>query len=316
VRTSSLTLATLGLAAAFSVAPAAAQQPPTFEVASIKAAPPLDPQKIVSGQMRIGPRVDPARAEFNSMTVADLINYAFRVKAHQVVGPSWLGSGLNADRFDIQATLPPGATTDQVPEMLQALLAERFKLAYHREDRDQDVFAMIVGKGGPKLKDAPPLEPDPDPKPGADKGTVQITGNAASGVTVKGAGMGAMRMSMADGIMRLEAERMTMGALADGLTRFVDRPIVDLTDLTGSYTVALELSMSDVMNMARAAGVAVPAGALGGGGGAGLPATTASDPGGLSVIRSVEALGLKLDARKMAIAKIVIDHLEKAPSAN
>ena len=112
-----------------SAAPPAA---PAFEVASIKVAPPLDPMKLATGQMRVGMRTDPSRVEINSLALADLINIAFRVKTHQVVGPSWLSAGIHADRFDIRATLPAEATTEQVPEMLQALLAERFKLIFHR----------------------------------------------------------------------------------------------------------------------------------------------------------------------------------------
>jgi len=298
--------------------------PIAFDVASIKLAEPLDPQKIMSGQMRIGMHVDPQRVEINSLSLADLINIAFRTKAYQVVGPPWLTTGpMNADRFDIRATLPPGATTEQVPEMLQTLLVERFKLEFHREDRQQDVFALVVGKGGHKLKEAPPLDPN-EPKPDANlpanappmTGRIQMSGNPqGGGLVMRGAGAGAMRMNMGpDGNMRMEMERMNLAAFAEALTRFVDRPVVDMTELTGDYTIALELSMADVMNMARAQGVAIPAGA--GPGGGANPAAAASEPGGLSVIRSVEALGLKLDGRKMPISKIVIDRLEKRPTEN
>ncbi|HEY6212562.1 MAG TPA: TIGR03435 family protein [Vicinamibacterales bacterium] len=302
---------------------ASAQQPIAFEVASVKLADPLDPQKIVSGQMRIGMHVDPQRVEINSLSLADLINIAFKTKAYQVVGPSWLtASPMSADRFDIRAALPAGATTDQVPEMLQALLIERFKLQFHREERPQDVFALVVARGGHKLKEAPPpdsSEPKrdanlPENAPPMTSG-VQMSGNPQSGMVVKMGGAGTMKMNMSpDGVMRMEMERMKLAAFAETLTRFVDRPVVDMTDLKGEYTIALELTMADMMNMARAAGVAVPAGA-GPGAGAG-PASAASDPGGVSIIRSVEALGLKLDARKMPISKVIIDRLEKRPTDN
>ena len=58
------------------------------------------------------------------------------------------------DRFDIAARLPEGATKDDVPEMLRALLVERFKLAAHREKSEQPVLGLVVGKGGPKLKES------------------------------------------------------------------------------------------------------------------------------------------------------------------
>ena len=58
------------------------------------------------------------------------------------------------DRFDIAARLPDGATKDDVPEMLRALLKERFKLTTHSEMQEQPVLGLVVGKGGPKLKEA------------------------------------------------------------------------------------------------------------------------------------------------------------------
>jgi len=312
------------VAVSAAAAPASAQQNVAFDVASVKLAAPLDPQKIMSGEMRIGMHVDPQRVEINGLSLADLINIAFRAKSYQVVGPAWLTAGpMNADRFDIRAALPAGATTDQVPEMLQALLIDRFKLEFHREERQQDVFALVVGKGGHKLKEVPPLDPN-EPKREANlppnappmTGKIQMSGTPQSGIVMRGAGSGQMRMNMGpDGTMRMEMERMSLANFAEALTRFVDRPVVDMTELKGDYTIALELSMADLMTMARAQGVNLPAGAGGAAAGAG-PASAASDPGGLSIIRSVEALGLKLDARKLPVSKMIIDKLEKRPTEN
>ena len=148
-------------------------------------------------------------------------------------------------------------------------------------------------------------------------GKFQMSGNPQSGIVMKGSGAGTMRMNMGpDGTMRMEMERMNLAGFSEAITRFVDRPVVDMTELKGDYTIALELSMADLMSMARAQGVAVPAGAGAGSGGGAGPAGAASDPGGLSIIRSVEALGLKLDGRKMPISKIIIDKLEKRPTEN
>jgi uncharacterized protein (TIGR03435 family) len=58
------------------------------------------------------------------------------------------------ERFDISAKLPEGASRDQVPAMLQNLLTARFKLATHREYREQPVYALVAAKGGPKLQPA------------------------------------------------------------------------------------------------------------------------------------------------------------------
>jgi uncharacterized protein (TIGR03435 family) len=79
------------------------------------------------------------------------LSRAFRVEPQQVD----VGSFRGAETFEIQAKLPAGATGEQVPEMLQSMLAERFKLAYHRETREYDATVVSVGKGGMKLPRLP-----------------------------------------------------------------------------------------------------------------------------------------------------------------
>jgi uncharacterized protein (TIGR03435 family) len=103
---------------------------------------------------------------------------------------------------------------------------------------------------------------------------------------------------------------MTMAMLCEFASRFVDRPVVDMTELKGSYQVALDLSMDDLKNVAKAAGMAMP------GGDAAKAAAEASDPSGSSIFQSVQQMGLKLEARKAPLDIIVIDHLEKAPTEN
>ncbi|MGA3189216.1 MAG: TIGR03435 family protein [Bryobacteraceae bacterium] len=317
----------LCVAALFSATVSLAQTPAApalvFEVASIKPSGPLDPVAIQSGKMRIGMKVDGAICDIGAFSLKDLIRTAYEVKDFQISGPDWLGSAMNAQRFNIQATMPEGATEKQVPQMLQALLAERFKLVIHRETKDHAVYALIVGKGGPKLKES---EPDPaapevpeEPKKGETvmgqgSSQVRISGSmeGGKGITIKGGPQGQMHMTMADGKMHMEAAKMTMSAFADMLTPFVDRPVVDMTELKGNYQVALDLSMDDLKNVARAAGMGMAA--SGGDGGKAL--TDASDPSGSSIFVSVQQLGLKLDARKAPLLLIVIDHLEKAPTEN
>jgi uncharacterized protein (TIGR03435 family) len=317
-------------AAAIAVATLSAQQLPTFEVASIKASPPFDPQKILSGQQRIGTRMDAGRVEIDGVPLPDIINMAFRVRAYQVTAPSWLGAGMAAPRFDIHATLPAGARPEQVPEMLQGLLAERFKLTYHREKREQPIFALVVAKGGPKLMESPPdppqdaaaatagAPPSGGPGPsgliGRGGSTVRMTPSGRGAFTIGGGGSGPMRMSMNDGSIHIEADKLSMSQLADALTRFLDRPVVDMTELKGNYKVAIDLALEDMMNAARAAGVTLPPGAFGPGSGAPGAAPSAADPSSSSIFRSVEQLGLKLDSRKTPVEQIVIDHLERMPT--
>jgi uncharacterized protein (TIGR03435 family) len=315
-------------AALFLTAAAALAQPPaplTFDVASIKPAGPLDPIAIQSGKMRIGMKIDGAIVDIASFTLKDLIRTAYEVKDYQISGPD-LGTVMTAQRFNVQATIPEGATEKQVPQMLQALLADRFKLVIHRETKDHSVYALIVGKGGPKMKESepdPPAASTPTDPPEPQKGEtvmgqgssqVRISGNMENGkgVTLKGGPMGQMHMSMADGRMHMEAEKMSMAILIETLTRFLDRPVVDLTELTGNYQVALDLSTEDLKNAAKAAGM----GAMMAGGEGGKSSAEASDPGGSSIFTSIQQLGLKLEPRKAPLVVIVIDHLEKSPTEN
>ena len=144
---------------------------------------------------------------------------------------------------------------------------------------------------------------------------VRISGNmeGGKGVTMQGGPMGQMRMSMADGRMHMEASKANMTTLAETLTRFVDRPVVDMTDLKGNYQVVLDLAMDDLKNAAKAAGMGAMMGAPGGDG---KPSAEASEPAGSSIFTSLQQMGLKLEARKTAMPVIVIDHLEKTPTEN
>jgi uncharacterized protein (TIGR03435 family) len=293
-------------AAAFSQTPPASAQPLTFEVASVKQAPPLEPQKF----RQIGMKVDAARVDISGMTLAALINIAFKTKPYQVSGPSWLTAGpWTANLFDIHATLPAGATEKDVPEMLQTLLVERFGLKVHREISDQAIYALVIGKGGPKMKDSPPDEgSSQDDKPPQ----VSERSDGKGGVTVRGTPAGNMKGSMQDGILHMEMEKMSMSRLAEMLTMYLDRPVLDMTELKGNYQVALDMAQADMVIAARKMGM--PGGMRGPDTGAAT--TEASDPTGNPIFQSVQQLGLKLEARKSGIGMLVIDHLEKTPSEN
>jgi uncharacterized protein (TIGR03435 family) len=290
--------------------------------------------------MHIGMNIDGARVDIGGMPIMALLPQVFRVKQYQISGAGTqarpgLGSGMdfmNTDRWDILAKLPDGATEDQVPDMLLALLVDRFKLAYHRENKELAVYALVVGKGGSKLKDtsAEPDAPLAD-LPGA---TVINSGNGQQvrinqeggrgggrgGATISSPQFGTMKMQMGeDGAMHLEAARITMAGLAELLTSFVDRPVLDMTEMKGAYQVTLDLSMQDIMAAAQASG-AMGRGGFGGPGGgapgANVTVPTASDPSGGAIFSAIQKLGLKLDARKAPVETIVVDHLEKAPTEN
>ena len=77
-----------------------------------------------------------------------IIQEAYGVKRYQLSGgPAW----LHADLFDIEAKAEGDPSRDQMMDMLQTLLADRFQLKVHRETREDNVYALVVAKGGPKL---------------------------------------------------------------------------------------------------------------------------------------------------------------------
>jgi uncharacterized protein (TIGR03435 family) len=311
------------------VSVAALGQQPAFEVASIRSAAQITPEMITSGKLHVGMKVDAGKVDIGYLSLRELIPMAYDVKPFQVTGPDW----LSAQRFDILAKLPEGATKEQVPAMLRALLEDRFKLKAHIENKEQPVYSLEVAKNGPKFKEAPaqtdaPQEPQgkADLVIGAGDQQVRINRagpgqNGGQSMVMSGGQNGTTKVTMgANGQMHMEMERMTMTALAQALTPMLDRPVVDHTDLKGAYTIALDLSMQDLMQVARAAGVG-GAGAAGfppaAGGPAGFaPGPIASDPSGGSIFMSVQQLGLRLDKTKAPMESLVVDSVEKNPTDN
>jgi uncharacterized protein (TIGR03435 family) len=117
--------------------------------------------------------------------------------------------------------------------------------------------------------------------------------------------------------MVMEFSKMKMPEFAEVLSTYMDRPVVDMTELKGSYQVSLEIPREEMMNLARkynpdlslgAGGSNALVGAAPGTGGLG-----ASDPSG-GFFQAVQKLGLKLDPRKAPAETLVIDHLEKTPT--
>jgi uncharacterized protein (TIGR03435 family) len=111
---------------------------PAFEVASIR------PGKPFTQDSFIGIAIDPDRVRIGKMPLFKLIQTAYNIKPYQLEGPDWLLDPATPDDFkifDIEAKLPAGATADQVPLMLQALLRDRFKLTIRRGSREVDTYA-------------------------------------------------------------------------------------------------------------------------------------------------------------------------------
>ena len=109
-----------------------------FEVATVKL---IDPNDAIFVTMS----ADPSMVRYGNVTLRDAIRGAYKVNDFQIAGPDWMSSV----RFQVDAKLPAGAATDQIPEMFQALLEERFKLTWRREPKEMQVYALLVGKDGP-----------------------------------------------------------------------------------------------------------------------------------------------------------------------
>jgi uncharacterized protein (TIGR03435 family) len=272
-----------------------AQAPPSpkFEVASVRPSPP-------AGQDRgsIGLHVDGAQVRFVAIPMRDYIARAYRMKLYQVTGPDWLSS----ERFDLNAKLPEGSTQEQIPEMLRAFLEERFQIKLHREKKDLPVYALIVGKAPLKVQ-----ESAPDAADAARKGDVAVTATGtAEGVSVD-LGNGSYYTFSNN---KFEAKRVTMDTLARQIERYLDRPVVDMTDLKGKYDLTLPVTTEDYQTMLIR--VAVNAGMI-------LPpqAIQLMDNGSnASLMDGFEKLGLKMDARKAPLDVLVVDQLSKTPTEN
>src|SRR5580692_10400452 len=213
---------------------ALAQTKPAFEVATIKPSPPMDVAKIAAavqagGKMPIGANVEFLRAEYKYLDLRTLMSLAYGVKPYQITGPDW----MTTTRFDILAKMPEGSKKEDAPKMLQTLLEERFMLATHRASAEHPVLALVVGKGGPKLKasaekpvaidESAPLKPGELKMDGSD-GPVRVKLDMTTGSSVMDMGLkGKMsyRVNPATQSMHLDFSMTTMTGFADMMTQLM-----------------------------------------------------------------------------------------------
>ncbi len=341
LRKVTICLALTAFAALTQTKPAFAQTKPAFEVATIKPSPPLDMAKLAAtlqagGKMPIGANVEGYRAEYRYLDLKSLMSLAYGVKPYQITGPDWMAT----EHFDIVAKMPEGSKKEDASKMLQTLLEERFKLTTHRATAEHPVLALVVGKGGPKLKasaekpvaidENAPLKPGESKMEGSD-GPVRIKIDMTTGSSVIDMGLqGKMsfRLDPATRTMHLEFSMTTMKGFADMVTQLFaqlggtgGRQVVDMTGIQGNYDATVDLGLAEIIAMARAAGADIPVGAAagtaGGAGGRGA-VPVASDPGGggTSLADAVQSMGLKLESRKAMVDQFIVDHIEKTPTEN
>jgi len=178
----------------------------TFEVASVKrAAPQTGTGARITGAV---PQRDPGRINYPTVDLKSIAAIAWHIDRDRIAGPQW----MDDERYDIVATLPAGATQDQVPRMLQHLLAERFHMTVHEETRSLTGLALVTSKTGAKLTNAKETS-----RPGFTSSADKVTFG-----------------------------KITLPGFARTLSRFIGRPVTDETKIAGEYDITLNASMEDM----------------------------------------------------------------------
>jgi uncharacterized protein (TIGR03435 family) len=268
----------------------------SFEVVSIKPSAPPGGGRYYVG-IRGGPGTsDPGRMMFSHVTVARLVTLAYGIYRFQLACPDW----LNTEQFDIIAKLPDGATKEQIPIMLQNLLADRFQLKVHQETRVMPTFELTVAKGGPKLKPPTQVLAQDDGvsgEPSVDKFGFPVIPP------------GKTNMLVMDGKARWQAPNAEIEQLTRMLAGALGKPVTDSTGLKGRYDFSLYW-MSGEMDATQ---LTVPADTD-----AATP--TASAPGdvlGPTIFGAVkDQLGLRLDPKKGPTVILVVDSAVSMPTEN
>src|SRR5580658_5828440 len=138
------------LAAVLLMAMVCSAQPPTFDVASVKA---VDLASHPTFGNSGGPGTgDPGRIHFCCVGMYSLLMRAYDVQVDQISGPAWIMDNMGPNLYQVDATMPAGTGNAQYQLMMQNLLATRFHLAIHRETRKFPGYELVVAKDGPKLK--------------------------------------------------------------------------------------------------------------------------------------------------------------------
>jgi uncharacterized protein (TIGR03435 family) len=242
-----------------------------------------------------------------------LIELACGVGLDRISGPEWIGmdNPRAADRFEITAKVPAGTTREQVAEMLRNLLTQRFQLTLHRATKDFSGYALVVAKGGAKLRESagPPADSE---RAAPLEGKAEFAQDSFP-MLFPGFNMGA---SVKDRAVRDRFRDYSLAGLADELTVMLHAHVIDKTGLSGKYDFNLQFETppNDFTLMMSAMLPHVT----------GQPVGLSKDPptpaqeDGVAIISSAmeKQFGLKLEKAKIPLEVLVIDHIEKKPSEN
>jgi uncharacterized protein (TIGR03435 family) len=177
----------------------------SFEVASVK--PNTTAHAGGEGSERENISSTPGGLTMRNVSLRTGIQWAYEVRGYQVSGPAWLAT----ERYDIVAKTSSAASEEQLRRMLQALLADRFKLVLHRESRELPVYLLVAGRRGTRLQ----------------------ASNGEGDSSMQPAGGG------------LEFRNYSMPAFAERLSTrpfSFDRPVLDETGLTGRFDFTMKLA--------------------------------------------------------------------------
>ena len=189
------------------------QSPPlSFDAASIKERDIRVP--FLTGAIQLSP----GRLVSRCATLNSLIFFAYRLTLSTPINglPDWADTPCNetssANTYEVQATMPPDTTDAQARQMMQTLLADRFKLVVHWEARNLPIFSLVIAQGGFKLKPSDPKDDQP--------GSIQCPPDDRN-CRLFGGGSG------------------PISSLVGLLSLSVGRPVVDKTGLVGTYRLDL-----------------------------------------------------------------------------
>ncbi len=216
---------------------------PSFEVAAIKLAEPQDDRTSGAADIRGGPgSPDPGQIKAFEVTVKQLLRTAYDVSAYRVVGPEW----LDLERYTITAKVPRGASKDDIRAMWRNLLTERFGVVLHHDSKVMAVEELVIAKGGPKLADADPNDPDAepiDPLPSSEPAQYDKNGIPKLSGPGKSSLMGADRRAYV--VFRAQP----VYSLVRLLEWTLQKPVVDKTGLKGRFDYAIESLGSDTSSL-------------------------------------------------------------------
>ena len=274
---------------------------PTFEVASIKPSSTSASPDIERRQGGPGSR-DPGRIVYHNFPIRDLIKEAYQVFAGQISAPVWLLSVdilQKADTFEIEARFPVNTSREQYRLMLQNLLVERFGLKVHREKQEGPAYQLVVNKGGAKISRLPDLVAGNEEHRSVPAALVESTpfqlgpkGKDGFPTMLPDYSGFFVLPNPSNNHIRYKFMRMTMEEFANWLWWKVKKPVVDETHLKGKYDFYIEH-----VN--------------------GAPSADDVSPNAETLFEALQRqLGLKLASGTGQYEMLVIDHVDRMPSAN